>query len=128
MKTAKTITGIVSIVLTLVIFFQSCAVTLGDAITGSESASGGAGILVGIMLLTAGIVALATRSSQGGGIFCLVFYGIAGLVAISNAQTYPDLMIWGVVAIIFALIFLIAVITHKKAVTADTEVQINHEA
>lgn len=114
MRTAKLIVGIVSMVLTFIIFLQSCAVSIGDAMTGSESASGGAGIIVGLFMLIAGIVAVSTRKSRGGGIFCLILYGIAGLVGISNADTYPDLMVWGVLALIFALIFLIAVITHTK--------------
>lgn len=64
MKTAKLIIGIVSMVLTIVLFFQSSAVSFGDAISGAEESSAGVGILLAILLLIAGIVGVATRKSR----------------------------------------------------------------
>ncbi|NLB41119.1 MAG: hypothetical protein GX815_02465, partial [Clostridiales bacterium] len=71
MKTAKLIIGIVSIVLTFLILFQSCAASVVDAIEDEGGTSGGSGTFVAILMLIAGIVAIATRNSKGGGIACM---------------------------------------------------------
>jgi hypothetical protein len=68
MKVAKLVIGIISIVLTLVIFFQSCAASIGDALMEEGGTSGASGILVAILMLVAGIVAIAARNSRGGSI------------------------------------------------------------
>ncbi len=121
MRTTKLIIGIVSMVLTIVIFMQSCVVSFGDAVTGSESTSGGAGVLVALFMLISGIVAVATRSSRGGGIFCTILYALAGLVGIANSATYPDLQVWGVLSLVFALLFLVSSIKDKRQSAEDYE-------
>ena len=114
MKTTKLIVGITSIVLTFLIMFQSCAATLGDALVDEGGTSGFSGMLVAICMLIAGIVAIAARNSRGGGIFCTVLYAFAGLVGISMHGMFGDLMIWGGLCFVFALIFLISVVRQKK--------------
>lgn len=114
MKTIKLIIGIVSIVLTGLIFFQSCAAALGDALASEGGTSGASGVVVAVLMLIAGIVAIAARKSRGGGIFCLIVYAVAGIVGVTAKGVYKDLIIWGILSLIFAAIFLIATITHKK--------------
>jgi uncharacterized membrane protein len=114
MKTAKLIIGIISIILTFVIFFQSCAAGIGEALEGQDGTSGGSGIIVAIFMLISGIIAIAARNSRGAGIVCLIFYTIAGIVGVTMHGIYQDLVIWGIVSFIFAVIFLIATITFKK--------------
>ena len=63
MKTWKLVSGILSTVLFLVVAFQSCAAGVVDAIEGQGGTSGGAGILVGILMLSGGIVSIATSKS-----------------------------------------------------------------
>ncbi len=114
MKTAKLIIGIISVVLTFVVLFQSCAASVGDALANEGGTSGGAGIFVAVLMLIAGIVAIAARNSKGGGIVCLIFYTLAGIIGLTAHGIYKDLIVWGVICLIFAVIFLIATITYKK--------------
>lgn len=65
--TWKLVSGILSIVLFTFVAFQSCAVGLGNAITNSGESSGSGGIIVAIMMLSGGIVSVATRKSEGKG-------------------------------------------------------------
>ena len=115
MKTAKLVIGIVSIVLTFVVLFQSCAAGIGDAMLNEGGTSGASGFLVAVFMLISGIVAIATRSSRGGAIFCTVVYGLAGLLAVSANGIFKDLMIWGILCLIFAVVFLVSAIKMKKA-------------
>ena len=75
MKTVKLIIGIVSIVLTFLIIFQSCAAGLGDAIADNGGTSG----------------------------------------------VFKDLIFWGVLDFIFAVVFVISVIICKKAPKTRSE-------
>ena len=110
MKTAKLIIGIISIVLSFLVLFQSCAAGIGDAIVDEGGTSGSSGMVVGIIMLISGIVAIATRTSRGGAIFCTVLYAIAGLLGINSNGIFKDLIVWGVLCLIFAAIFFVSVI------------------
>lgn len=114
MKTAKLIIGITSMVLTFVVLFQSCAASVGDALVNEGGTSGVTGMFVAIFMLIAGIVAVATRNSKGGGIVCLVLYALAGLIGVTSAGIYKDLIIWGIICIAFAIFFLVATITFDR--------------
>ncbi|MVB09572.1 hypothetical protein CAFE_02280 [Caprobacter fermentans] len=109
MKVAKLIIGIVSIVLSLFVLFQSCAAGVGNAIAANGESSGSSGLFLAICLLVAGIVGIVARSSKGGTIATTVIYAIGGIVGISNVGTYQDLMIWSVLSFIFAVVFLVSV-------------------
>ena len=104
-KTAKLIVGIISIVLFMVIAFQSCAVSISTALTGTESTSGGAGVIVSFLILISGIVGICTRNSKAGGITTAVFYAIAGMCGMGNAEDFPDLEVWACLCLIFAAIY-----------------------
>lgn len=114
MKTAKLIIGIVSIVLTFLVLFQSCAAGLGDAMMDEGGTSGTSGLFVALLMLIAGIVAIAARNSRGGGIFCTILYGLAGLLGVTSQGIFQDLVIWGALCLIFAFVFLISVLRWKK--------------
>ena len=114
MKPAKLIIGIISIVLTFLVLFQSCAAGLGDAMMDEGGTSGFSGLFVAILMLIGGIVAIAARNSRGGGIFCTILYGLAGLLGLTAQGIFEDLVIWGGLCLIFAVIFLISVIRWKK--------------
>ena len=86
----RLISGILSIVLSLVILLQSCAVGMLEAMgaDGSDSASG---LLVALLLVAAGIVAIVTRNgSRGGSIALVVLYAVAAVIGFS-ATVYADL-------------------------------------
>lgn len=110
MKTWKLVSGILSIVLFLVVAFQSCAAGVVDAIAGQGGTSGGAGILVGILMLSGGIVSISTRSSgkKGGDIALIVLYGLAALIGFAGYGVYKDLVIWSIWGIVCAALALVS--------------------
>ena len=111
MKTWSLISGILSIVLSLVILLQSCAVGMLEAMgaDGSDSASG---LLVALLLIAAGIVAIVTRNGSRGGSIALGF----------SATVYADLIVWAVwccVCAVAALVSLLRRRNHGKDVPPD---------
>lgn len=54
--TMKLIIGIFSILLSVIVGFQSCAAGVGEALTASDSNGGGAGLILGFFMLAAGII------------------------------------------------------------------------
>ena len=113
MKTAKLVIGILSIVLTMVVLFQSCAATVWDALANEGGTSGGVGMAVALLMLVAGIVAIAARNSRG--LFCIIAYALAGVLGLTAHGIFQDLIVWGSLCLIFALIFLIGLIREKRA-------------
>ena len=114
MRTAKLVIGIISIVLFVIMMFQSCAAGMLDAMSDDGSVSGAAGVLTSFAMLVAGIVGIATRDSKGGGITAAVFYLLGGLIGVANAGRFGDLKIWGGLAIIFGIVFLLGSIRMGK--------------
>ena len=93
MKTAKLVIGIVSIVLALVMLFQSCAANVGSVLaTAGTDMSGAIGTFAAILLIVAGIIGIAARKSKGGTIAAFIY-----------------LIVWGVVSLVFAVVFIISV-------------------
>lgn len=115
MKTAKLVIGVLSIVLTMVVLFQSCAATVGDALANEGGTSGDVGMAVALLMLVAGIVATAARNSRGGSIFCIIAYALAGVLGLNAHGIFQDLIVWGSLCLIFAVIFLIGLIKEKRA-------------
>ena len=107
MKTAKTVMGIVSIVLFIIILFQSCATGVGNVIEGNETdTSSSGGVFLAFLVLIGGIVGIATKNSRGGGIAAGVFYIIAALIGFTNQGSFGDLIVWSVLSLIFGVLFL----------------------
>lgn len=110
MKTAKLSLGIISIVLAFVVLFQSCAAGIGSALTNNtKDTSGGTGVFFAILFIAAGIVGIAARTSKGGTIAATIIYAIAGIIGVTATGIFKDLVVWGVIALIFAVVFLISV-------------------
>ena len=63
MKTAKLVIGIINIVLTMVVLFQSCAATVGDALANEGGTSGGVGMREEVLMLVAGNDGIASGHS-----------------------------------------------------------------
>ena len=121
MKTARLSIGIISIVLFAVILFQSCAAGLGEALEGTEEGSGSLGTMVAFCFLIAGIVGVCTRKGVGGGFVSAAIYALGGLCGLAGSGTsFGDLVIWGSLSLIFAVIFIIgAIVTKKRAFTKE---------
>lgn len=120
MKTAKLVIGIVSIVLFVLVVFQSCVAGIGNALTKSGEVSGAAGILLAFCMLIAGIVGISTRNSKSGGIVAGVFYLLGGLLGIINYGSFSDLAIWSIFCFIFGVVFILGSLKMKKTNNSGT--------
>lgn len=116
MKTWKLVSGILSIVLFMVVSFQSCAAGIGNAIADNGEVSGSAGILLAVLMLAGGIVSVAVRNAKGkgGDIALIVIFGLAFLFGFTNAGSFSDLKIWAAWCLINAILALISMIKKKK--------------
>ena len=116
MKTWKLVSGILSIILFFMVSFQSCAVGIGNTLSESGEVSGSAGIIVAIMLLSGGIVSIATRNGgKGGNIALIVLFGIAALFGFTLAGSFSDLNIWATWCLINVVLAVIALVKDKNA-------------
>lgn len=116
MKVWKLVSGILSMVLFVVVTFQSCAVGLANSLSESEEVSGTAGVLLAVLMLAGGIVSVATRKSvkNGGNIALIVLFGLAALIGFMNHGTYSDLVIWSVWCLINVVLAVVAMVTGGK--------------
>lgn len=121
MKTAKLVIGIISMVLFVLVAFQSCAAGLGNALADNGEVSGTSGMLLAFCMLIAGIVGVATRKSKGGGIVAGVLYLLGGLLGIVNYGSFSDLAIWSVLCFIFGAVFILGSLKMKKADKSNTD-------
>ena len=110
MKVWRLVSGILSIVFSLFVLFQACAAVVGNALAENGEISGSAGLLVALLMLSAGIVSIAGRKAVKKGIpvAILVMDGLAGLLGMANAGSYADLKIWSGWCLICAVMALLS--------------------
>ena len=116
MKVWKIVSGILSIVFSVIVFMQSAAAGLVNALEDNGGTSGTAGLLVGVLLLSAGIVSVATNKKLGKGssIAIAVLFFLAALLGFTGAGNYKDLMIWSSWCVICGIMAIICMIRGKK--------------
>lgn len=114
MKTTRLVTGILTLVFSVIVLFQSCAAGAYNALEANEEISGSAGFLVALLMVAGGIVSIATRNSsgKGGAIAALVIFLLGALVGFPLAGAFADLKIWAGWCLIMAIIN--AVLLAKK--------------
>lgn len=122
MKVWKLVSGIISIILFVIVTFQSCAAGLSNALEANGEVSGTAGAMVAVFMLAGGIVSIATRNAKGkgGNIALLILFGLAALIGFSNYGSYSDLAVWSGWCLVNAVLAVVAMITGKKK-NADGE-------
>lgn len=122
MKIWKLVSGILSMILFVLVAFQSCAAGVANALEDNGEVSGSAGIIVAILMLAGGIVSVATRKSEkkGGNIALIILFGLAALMGFANYGSYSDLAIWSGWCLINAVLAVVALITGKKKVADST--------
>ena len=110
MKIWKLVSGILCMILFIFVGFQSCAAGMADALGDTGGVSGGAGIIVAVLMLAGGIVPVATRNSQskGSDIALIVLFGIAALAGFTMAGIFKDLYIWAGWCLICAILAFIS--------------------
>ncbi len=114
---------VLSLVLTVVVFIQSCAVAFSGSIAEDEDMAGGGGIgiFVGLLwLVGAGLVLGLPKAAMW------VFSGAAllGLIG-ATAGGFPDLWVWTVVSAVFALMSWRGI---KEKNEKDARANAQHEA
>ena len=116
MKTWKLVSGILSMILFIVVAFQSCAAGMVNALEENGGSSGSVGLLVAILMLAGGIVSVATRKSQGkgGNIALIILFGLAALMGFTGYGNYSDLVIWAFCCLVNAILAVVALIKNKK--------------
>lgn len=115
MKTIKLILGIISFVLSAIVLFQSCVAGIGNTIENNGEAGGSAGVVLAVCCIVAGIVAIVTRNSSGAGSFVAGgFYLVGGIIGAVCAGSYGDLIIWGVLCMIFGAVFILGTVICRK--------------
>lgn len=116
MKTWKIVSGILSIVLFVLVAFQSCVVGIGNTIAENGEASGSGGIIVAIMMLSGGIVSVATRKNEGKGkdIALIVLFGIGALVGFTLSGSFSDLVIWSFWCFVNVVVSIFSIIIGDK--------------
>ena len=108
--------GIISILLFVLVSFQSCAVGFGNALEQNKNTTGTNGIGFALFVLIAGIVGICTRNSKGrvGTVITTVLYWLASVLTVDTGNSYGDLPIWGALSFAFGIVFLISAIKTKK--------------
>lgn len=115
MKTWKLVAGILSIVLFVVVTFQSCAAGVVNAIENDGGTSGSVGVIVAILMLAGGIVSIAVRKSsgKGGNIALIILFGLASLFGYAGHGNYSDLVIWSTWCLINAILAVVALVKSR---------------
>ena len=110
MKAWKTVSGIISIVCFGFVAFQSCSAGMVEEYTKSKTVSGGAGLIVSIIMLVGGIISISTRSSAEGkgNTFLFLTYGIGAMIGFSQDTFFKDLKIWAGWCLINSIVALAA--------------------
>lgn len=121
MKVARLIIGIVSLILTVIIGFQSCAAGFVNAIEDNGQSSGSFGLATGFFIMIAGIIAICARNSKPGGFVAGGFYIFAFLFGIANFGNYSDLAVWSVVSLMFGVFFIVSSAVMKKQSKTDIQ-------
>ncbi len=118
MKTWKLVSGILSIVLSLFVLFQSAAAGLSNALSNSDEISGSAGVLVALMLIAAGVVSIVVhnKSSKGGHIAMAALFALGALIGFTCAGSFSDLRIWAGWCLICSVLAIICVSRTPKNV------------
>lgn len=108
-KGGKLTIGIISIVLFVLVSFQSCAAGIGNALSESGETSGSSGFILAIFMLIAGILTIVNRSRTNKASFIVpaCFYILGGLIARVEIGSYKDLELWTGLSIFFGILMLI---------------------
>lgn len=116
MKTWKLVSGILSLVLCVMVLFQSCAAGISNTLSENGEVGGSAGLLVAILMLAGGIVSIVTRKSEkkGGNIALIVLFGLAALFGFTMAGGYSDLNIWAGWCAINAILAIVSIVKASK--------------
>ena len=109
MKVWKLVSGILSIILSVFVIFQSAAAGLSNSLEGNGEIGGSAGVLVALALLSGGIVSIVLRNKDVkiANFPVLIIFALGALFGFLLAGSYSDLRIWAAWCLICAVLALI---------------------
>lgn len=115
-SSGRLIISVISMVLCLLILFQSCAAGISNALQDNGATSGTSGMMLAFCMLLAGIIGAVTRKSKSQIVTMLpgAFYWFGSLMTFGTGSTYGDLPIWGGVSFFFGAVFVAAGLKMKK--------------
>ncbi len=114
MKIWKLVSGILSILFSCVILFQSCAAGVVNVIEANGDVTGTVGLLFAILLLTGGIVSIATRNKNAGNAALAILFAITALMGYAISGKFGDMIIWATWALTCAILSIVALIREDK--------------
>ena len=116
MKIWKLVSGLFSIIFSVLVFFQSALAGLGNALEDNGEVGGTGGLIVSMVLLVVGILSIVIRNSnsKGGNIATIILCAIAALVGFTSAGSYSDLEVWSAWCVIILITSVLALIIGKK--------------
>jgi hypothetical protein len=120
-ETSRTVIGIITTVLFLLLFLQSCAVSAAESLQNvfldeaQEKISGRIGFFVSFFFLIAGILSIVCRKSKGGSITAGIVYAFCALVMLGvGFSDFPDLEFYCFISFVFSAVMIIGVIVQKR--------------
>ncbi len=122
MKVWKLVSGIFSIIFTLVILLHSFLAgvvnTVLNTAFGSSETSGTAGIVIAVLLLIAGITSIAVRKRETKKAYTalIVLFELAAMIGFVGSGNYSGLVIWGAWSFVC---FVVAVFGMVKVLKPD---------
>lgn len=120
MKVWKMVSGILSIVFSCFILFQSCAAGLGESLSDADTSDGSLGLLVALMVMAGGIVSIVTKKSlKGGNIALIILFGLGALAGYSGSGYYGDLVIWATWSLVCAVLAVVALVRGRGKQLAE---------
>ncbi|MDD7467654.1 MAG: hypothetical protein SO178_06075 [Floccifex porci] len=110
MKIWKLVSGILSIILSLFVVFQSMFAGMANALDGNGEISGTAGLFVAVFMLAAGIVSIVVRNSEkkGGDRALIVLFLLAAVLGYTLSGSFTDLKIWATWCLICGILSFIS--------------------
>ena len=117
MRTWKLVAGILSIVLFFVVALQSCAAGVVNAMEANGGSSGSIGVVVALLMLTGGIVSIATRNTigNGGNVALIILFALAAIIGFAGYGNYSDLVIWSFWCLPNAILALAAFVKNRTS-------------
>jgi len=106
-RASKLMASIISIVVSVIIFFQSYVARIIETNEGYSGASGTGGVLLAFAMLAGGVVGATARKNKAGGITAGAIFLIGAVIGFLSPGVFGDLVIWSVIALVFGVILIV---------------------
>ncbi|MCL2248146.1 MAG: hypothetical protein FWC13_02635 [Oscillospiraceae bacterium] len=119
-QSIKTVAFYISIIIFLIVAFQSYIAFIIESTAEYEGFSGVGGAALATAVLIGAIVGFKTRKGKKqGGIVAGVIYMVGALVGLLSTGVFGDLNMWAVVAALFGVLFIAGSVVADAAAKAE---------